>query len=124
MAAPPLTPAADTTAPTLRTSVRRRQRVLRLRGAVAYARCNEGCSIRAGGTLAIGRRRLPMRAALRTAQARHRVRLKVRLTRRGTRALRRALRGGRRPAVRLRLRAADGAGNRSVLVRRSVRVRR
>jgi len=41
MAAPPLTPAADTTAPTLRTSVRRRQRVLRLRGAVAYARCNE-----------------------------------------------------------------------------------
>jgi hypothetical protein len=121
---PPVAPAADTKAPSLRTRVRRRQRVLRLSGAVAYARCNEVCSVRAAGTLAIGRRRLPMRAAVRSAQARDRVRLKVRLTRRGTRALRRALRRGRRPVVRLRLRAADQAGNRSAAVRRGVRVRR
>jgi hypothetical protein len=40
------------------------------------------------------------------------------------RALRRAVRNGRRPRVRLSLRATDLAGNRSPLVRRMVRVRR
>jgi glucose/arabinose dehydrogenase len=125
VAPPPLVaPPADTTAPTLRTRIRRRQRVLRLRGAVAYARCNEACSVRAVGALAIGRRRLAMRPAVRAAQVGDRTRLRVRLTRRGTRVLRRALRRGRRPVVRLRLRAADEAGNPSPVVRRSVRVRR
>ena len=114
-------PAADGTAPRLRARVRRRQRVLRLRGAVAYVRCNEPCSVAARGRLRIGRRSYRMRPAASGAQAGTRARLKVRLTRRGRRALRRALRRERRASVRLRLRARDAAGNRSPLVRRTVR---
>jgi hypothetical protein len=117
-------PALDTTAPRLRTRIKRRQRVLRLRGAVAYARCNEPCSIAVGGTLSIGRRRFRMLRTSRAAQVTRRARMKVRLMRRGTRALRSALRRGRRASVRLGLRATDRAGNRSGLVRAKVRVRR
>jgi len=116
--------AADTAAPGLRARVRRRQRVLRLGGAVVYVRCSERCTVAAGGRLRIGRRVYRMRRVARSAQARVRARLKVRLTRRGRRALRRALRTERRASVRLRLRARDAAGNRSPLVRRTVRVRR
>jgi hypothetical protein len=49
------------------------------------------------------------------------VRLKVRLRRPSVRALRRALHHGRRPLVRLRLRATDRAGNRSLLRQATVR---
>jgi glucose/arabinose dehydrogenase len=119
---PPALP--DTTAPVLRARVPARQRVLRLRGAVAYARCNEPCSLAAGGRLRIGRRSYLMRTAARSAQAGRRVRVKVRLTARGRRALERRLRRGRRASVRLTLRATDAAGNRSAPVRRRVRVRR
>jgi hypothetical protein len=47
---------ADTTRPTLSARAKRRQRVLRLRGAIVRVRCNEACGLRAGGTLRIGRR--------------------------------------------------------------------
>jgi glucose/arabinose dehydrogenase len=114
----------DVTAPTLRVRVPRRQRVLRLRGAVAYVRCSEACSAAAGGTLRIGSRRLLLRRATGSAQPSPRTRLKVRLRRRSVRILRRALANGRHPRVQVRLRARDAAGNRSALVRRTVRVRR
>jgi glucose/arabinose dehydrogenase len=117
-------PAADTVAPRLRTRIKRRQRVLRLRGAVAYARCDEPCTIATGGTLRIGGRRLRMLRASRAARVTRTTRIKVRLTRRGTRALRRALRRKRRASVRIGLRATDRAGNRSPLFRATVRVRR
>ena len=128
--APPVVAAPDTRAPRLRVQVRRRQRVLRLRGIVAWARCNEACTIAGRGTLRVGKRRfrlrrvtraarLPARAAKRT----RRTRIKVRLTRRGTRALRRAVRRGRRPVTRIRLRATDAAGNRSRPKRATVRVK-
>jgi glucose/arabinose dehydrogenase len=116
----------DTTRPTLRVRAKRRQRVLRLRGAVAYVRCSESCSVAARGRLRIGRARYRMRPLARAAQAGRRVRLKVRLTKRGRRALRRSARRGRlrRASVRLTLRATDSAGLRSPVVRRTVRVRR
>jgi hypothetical protein len=98
--------------------------VLRLRGAVAYVRCSEACTVEAGGTLRIGTRRLLLRRAVGSAQSSPRTRLKVRLRRRSARLLRRALADGRRPRVQVRLRARDAAGNRSAPVRRSVRVRR
>ena len=44
---------ADTTAPALRARASSRQRVLRLRGAVAYVRCTESCSVAAEGRLRI-----------------------------------------------------------------------
>jgi glucose/arabinose dehydrogenase len=122
---PPLpAPTLDQTAPTVTVRVPRRQRVLRLRGAVAYVRCSEACTLEAGGTLRIGTRRLLLRRAVGSAQPSARTRLKVRLRRRSARLLRRALADGRRPRVQVRLRARDAAGNRSALVRRSVRVRR
>ena len=117
-------PALDTVAPLLRTRIKRRQRVLRLRGVVAYARCNEACTLATGGTLRIRSRRFRMLRASRAAQVTRSSRIKVRLTRRGTRALRRALRRKRRASVRIGLRATDRAGNRSRLVRATVRVRR
>ena len=122
----PLAP-ADTRAPRLRTRVPRRQRVLRLRGAVAYAGCNEACTVAAAGVLRVGKRRLRLTGARRVARASQvgrRLRLKVGLKRRQARILRRALRRGRRPTVRLSLRATDPAGNRSPVTRRTVRVRR
>ena len=118
----PAPPLADTTPPTLSVRARRRQRVLRLRGAIAYALCSEAFTVRAGGALRVGERRLRMRPASRALAAQTRARLRVRLTRRGVRVLRRSLQRGRRASVLLRLRATDGAGNRSALVRRTVRV--
>ena len=61
--------------PRLRARVKRRQRVLRLRGAVARVSCNERCSIAAGGHLKIGRRSFRMRRASQAARARIRVAL-------------------------------------------------
>ena len=121
--APP-TSGADTTAPRLRTRVPRRQRVLRLRGAVAYVRCNEACTVSAGGTLRIGSSKLVLRHTTVPAQASPPERLNVRLGKRSARLLRRALARGRHPRVQLRLRARDAAGNSSAPVRRSLRVRR
>jgi glucose/arabinose dehydrogenase len=115
-------PATDTTPPAPAVRVSRRQRVLRLRGAIAYVRCNEPCAVAAGGILRRGRRSYALRRASHAAQTDRRARIKVRLTRRATRALRRALRRERRASVRIGLRARDAAGNRSRLVRARVRV--
>ena len=121
---PSAPPSADTTAPVLRARVPGRQRVLRLRGAVAYVRCSEACTVSVGGTLRIGRRKLLLRRASGAAHPSPRKRFKVRLRKRSARVLRRALANGRRPRVHIRLRARDAAGNHSALVRRSLRVRR
>jgi hypothetical protein len=126
VAVAPQLQAQDTTPPTLRVRAKRRQRVLRLRGVVAYVRCSESCSVAARGRLRIGGAGYRMRPLARAAQANRRVRLKVRLTQRGRRALRRCARRGRlrRASVQLSFRATDSAGLRSPVVRRTVRVRR
>jgi glucose/arabinose dehydrogenase len=128
--APPPPPAApaDTRAPRLRARVPRRQRVLKLRGAIAYVGCNERCTVRATAVLRVGKRRLKMigvrRAARASQQARRTTRLKVKLRRKQVRVLRRALRPGHHPTVRLTLRATDAAGNRSRKARHTIRVTR
>jgi hypothetical protein len=110
--------------PAIAVRVPRTQRVLRLRGVVAYVRCSETWAVEAGGTLRVGKRRLLLRRATGSAGPAPRTRLEVRLRRRSARVLSRALANGRRPRVQVRLRARDAAGNRSALVRRAVRVRR
>ena len=117
-------PTPDQTAPVLFARAPRRQRVLRLRGAVVYVRCSERCSLSVGGTLLVGRRKLLLRRARVTLAAGNRVRRVVRLRPRARRLLRSALAHGGHPRIQLRLRATDGAGNRSALVRRGVMVRR
>lgn len=121
-----LSPAAapDTTAPALSVRVPRRQRVLRLRGAIAYLRCSEACDLSVGASLLVGGRRVLLRRAALRAAANERVRARVRLRPRARRLLRMALARGRRPRVIVRIRARYGAGNASPLVRRSLRVRR
>ena len=117
-------PVADVTAPIVSARAPRRQRVLRRRGAVVYVRCSESCTLGAGGTLAIGRRRLLLRRVRVGLAANRRARLVVRMRPRARRLLRAALRRGGHPRIVLRLRATDAAGNRSALVRRRIRVRR
>jgi glucose/arabinose dehydrogenase len=117
-------PSADSVAPVLSARAARRQRVLRRRGAVAYARCNENCTLEVGGTLTIGHRKLQLRHVRRALTANQRARVVVRLRSRARRLLRRALRRGGHPRIALRLRATDAAGSRSALVRKGVRVRR
>jgi glucose/arabinose dehydrogenase len=116
--------APDLAAPVVSARAKRRQRVLRLRGAIVYARCSEACSLGTAGTLHVGRRRLRLRAVRSDLAPNQRARIRVRLRPRAARLLRRALRRGGHPRVTLRLRARDGAGNPSALVRRGVRVRR
>jgi hypothetical protein len=116
--------AADKRRPEIAARVKKRQRVLKLRGAVARVRCDEPCRVTAGGKLRIGKRRYALRAATtRRVRAAQLVRVKPRLTRRATRALRRALAAEKRPTVRLVLRARDVAGNQSRATRRTVLVK-
>ena len=53
--------APDTTPPALRARVNARQRVLRQRGAMAYVRCSESCSVAARGRALVAGREYPMR---------------------------------------------------------------
>jgi glucose/arabinose dehydrogenase len=114
----------DTVAPALKTRVKRRQRVLRLRGAVARFRCSEQCSVVLGGRLRLGKRQYRLRRVGRSAAAGKLVRVRAVLPLKGRRALKRALRNGRNPRISLGLRARDSTGNRSPLTRRTVIVRR
>jgi Glucose / Sorbosone dehydrogenase len=112
--------AVDTVAPALRARVKRRQRVLRLRGAVARFRCSEQCSVVAGGRLRIGKRQYKLRRVGKSSAAGKLVRVRVVLPVKARRPLRRALESGRNPRISLGLRARDATGNRSPLTRRTV----
>ena len=114
----------DSTGPALTARAPRRQRVLRLGGAVVRVRCNEACSTSVGGTLLVRRRKILLLRRPATLTANQASRLLVRLRPRGRRLLRAALRRGGHPRVVLRLRATDSAGNSSAAVRRGVRIRR
>jgi glucose/arabinose dehydrogenase len=116
--------AGDTTAPRLRTLVKRRQRVLRNRAAIVYVRCSEACGVVAGGRLRIGNHLYKLRRANRLAPAAKRTRVRVVVGPKARRLLKRALQRHRRPTVRLNLRALDSSGNRSTLTTKSLRVRR
>jgi hypothetical protein len=99
--------------------------VLKLGGAIAYARCDEACTVTLAATLRMGGSSFRLRRGTRSAVAADtRLRLRARLTRQARRALRRALRRGRRPTARLSLEAADPADNFSPVLRRFVRARR
>ena len=114
-------PPVDRRAPTLAVRVARRQRVLRARGVVVSARCDERCTVSAGGRLKIGRRSYALGRVSRTTRPDHLTAFKVRLTRRATLALRRALNRRTPATVRIGLRGRDAAGNGSALVRSVVR---
>ena len=116
--------AVDTVAPRLRTLAKRRQRVLRLRGAVVYARCSENCAVIAGGRLRIAGHEYRLKRNGKIAAANKRARLKVPLGRKARKRVRRALARHRKVSIRVSVRARDATGNRSGLARKVVFVRR
>jgi hypothetical protein len=115
---------ADTRPPRLFTKTKRRQRVLRLGGVVAYARCpGEACDVSITARVRIGELSYPLKRVRRGLPAKKRVRLKARLTRRARRFLRKALHDGKRAKVDVVIRARDKAGNRTTVRRVTVRAR-
>jgi hypothetical protein len=116
--------AVDTVAPRLRTKAKRRQRVLRLRGAVVYVRCSEVCAVIGGGRLRIARHSYRLKREGKIAAANKRTRIKVPLGRKARHRIRRALARHRKVSLRLSVRARDATGNRSGLARRVVYVKR
>jgi glucose/sorbosone dehydrogenase len=114
----------DVTKPTLKVLVKRRQRVLHNRGAIAYVRCSEPCGVTAGGSLRIGKRLYKLRRANKLVPAGKRGRVRVVVGPRARKLLKRAVARGGRPLVLVRLRAVDPAGNRSRLAARSLRISR
>ena len=116
--------AVDTVGPSLRTKAKARQRLLRLRGVIAYLRCSENCSIVAGGRLHVGKREYRLRRVRSLGPANKRVRVKVPLGRKARRAIAGGVRRHRRIRIDVTLRARDATGNRSTLVTQVVRLKR
>ena len=116
--------ALDTVAPTLRAQAKRRQRLLRLRGAVAYVRCSENCAVVVGGRLHVGKRSYRLRRVKTLGPANKRVRMKVPLGAKARRAIKQGVRRHRRIRIDVTLRARDAIGNRSNPATRAVQLRR
>jgi Glucose / Sorbosone dehydrogenase len=115
---------ADRLPPRLSVRVPSRQRVRKQHGTIAYARSSEAGKVAMSGRLRIGRRSYKLPKTTNRAAAHRRITLRLRLTKRASRALRRALRQRRRARIDVALRSTDAAGNRGILIRRRVRVRR
>jgi glucose/arabinose dehydrogenase len=116
--------ALDTVAPTLRAQAKGRQRLLRLRGAVAYVRCSENCAVVGGGRLHVGKRSYRLRRVKTLGLANKRVRMKVPLGSKARRAIKQGVRRHRRVRLDVTLRARDAIGNRSDLATRAVLLKR
>jgi glucose/arabinose dehydrogenase len=116
--------AIDRVAPTLRTKAKSPQRLLRLRGAIAYVRCSENCAVIAGGRLHVGKREYRLRRVRKLGPDNKRVRLKVPLGSKARKAIAGGLKRHSKIRLDLTLRGRDATGNRSRLVTRVVRVRR
>ena len=116
--------ALDTVAPTLRALAKGRQRLLRLRGAVAYVRCSENCAIVVGGRLRVGKRSYRLRRVKTLGPANKRVRMKLPLGSKARRAIRQGIRGHRKIRIDVTLRARDAIGNRSRPATRAVLLKR
>jgi hypothetical protein len=116
--------AVDTVGPSLRTKAKARQRLLRLRGVIAYLRCSENCSIVAGGRLHVGKREYRLRRVRSLGPANKRVRVKVPVGRKARRAIAGGVKRHRRIRIDVTLRARDATGTRSTLVTQIVRLKR
>jgi glucose/arabinose dehydrogenase len=116
--------ALDTVAPTLRAQAKSRQRLLRLRGAVAYVRCSENCAVVVGGRLHVGKRSYRLRRVKTLGPATKRVRMKVPLGSKARRAIKQGMRRHRRIRIDVTLRARDAIGNRSNTATRAVLLKR
>ena len=117
--------APDTTSPTLALTARSPQRVLTQKGVILSASCDEACTLKASGTIAIlgQRTRLPLRPASGTLDAPGRQTLKLGLSSSAQKRLSSLFRQGRRASATVSVRAVDKAGNAST-AKRTVSARR
>lgn len=114
----PLMRAAFDRYPTLGVTLARRQRVLRQRGVLLTARCEQPCRLTATGAVDLGGRPLTIRSARRSLRDAGLARLFLRLPSRAEGRLRRALSDGAQVRARIRVTATTSGG--SVRVRRVV----
>jgi hypothetical protein len=120
---PPGAAATDRTAPKLRTRTTRRQRVLRQKGVIGYARCpTESCKVSMSARVRIGKLSYPLRKVTKGAGRNKRLKLRVKLSTRAKANLKKARKRHRRAVVDVAYRARDASGNRSKLGRARVRV--
>jgi glucose/arabinose dehydrogenase len=117
-------PCADRDAPTLLVTAAARQRALRGRAVAVRAACSEACTLRASGSIRIGRKRYRLRGARRTVARGVGAKLRLKLTRRTRTAVRRALRRKRRVRATIVVGAVDGSDHRARSKRVTVRIRR
>jgi hypothetical protein len=116
---------SDRTSPRLRLTFRRLQRIVRQRGVVLRARCDEVCQVRASARIGLtgASRTLKLRPAVKTLRPGVKKRLKLRATKTTLRKLRRAFKHRSRLKVRLTATATDSSGNRTI-AKRKLRARR
>jgi hypothetical protein len=112
---------ADRRSPTLRLTVRRLQRIVRQRGLVLRARCDEACSVHASAR--IGPNTLKLRPTTKSLSPMASKKLKLKTTKRALRKLRRAFTRRSRLKVHLTVSATDPSGNRTI-AKRKLRARR
>ena len=108
-----IVPPADVTAPALKLTGSRSQKVLRRRGVVVYASCDSPCTLRASARVsrAGASRSLKMRSIVRKAGTGKQVRLRLRLSKKTLRTVRRSLRRGVKLKAKVTVVATDAAGN-------------
>jgi hypothetical protein len=122
---PPPGAAADRTGPRLQLTVRRLQRIVRQRGLVLRARCDEACTVRASAriTLPGASRSVALRRVTRPLAPDVKTKLRLKTSKRTLRTLRHALERRHRLGARLTMTATDSAGNRTI-AKRKLRARR
>jgi hypothetical protein len=117
--------AADRTGPKLGLTVRRLQRIVRQRGLVLRAKCDEACAVRASAwiTLSGASRAVKLRRVRKSLTSNAETKLRLKATKRTLRKLRRAFKRRHRLVVGLTVSANDSAGNRTI-AKRKLRARR
>jgi hypothetical protein len=110
-------PAADRTAPTLRLAARKIQRALKTKRLKLSARGSEQCKLAVVAKVRLGKKRVVLGRAKRTAAGDTTARFKVKLSRKAQAKLRRAMKRGAAKVV-LSVRATDAAGNRTAASRK------
>jgi spore coat-associated protein N len=98
------------TAPSLTVTAKKRQRVVRQKGLVVFARCSAACSISANAKGQKAAKKLKLSTWKGQAQPGARVKINLRLSKKRVKAAKKALRRSKKPTVTVTVRATAGAG--------------
>jgi|Tabmets5t2r1_1033131.scaffolds.fasta_scaffold10516_3 spore coat-associated protein N len=98
------------TAPDLTVTGKKRQRLVRQKGLVVFARCSAACSISAKAKGKKAAKKVKLSTWKGQAQEGERVKIRLRLSKKRVKAAKKALRRGRKPTMTVTVRATAGAG--------------